>query len=221
MISIDTYETLSRDYGHLSSWALWDNSDIGNLDILKSENFDSIRTLLKPEIVLVALNVSALLPNESFANFHSANTEASKRPLEKLRNALGGTVASGAYITDIIKYRNIFDQNEKREIFEDSNSTSVQKALSDNSDLLNFNLKIFHQELKSLDVKNKVLIALGGAAEKYLKKYLEYLKKCGKADGDTAGHLAKIYHYSYRFKGFHELPKYKEHVEKELSELGL
>ena len=209
MINIDTYETLSRDYGHLSSWALWDNSDIGNLDILKSENFDSIRTLLKPEIVLVALNVSALLPDESFANFHSANTDASKKPLEKLRNALCGTVASGAYITDIIKFR-----NEKREIFEDSNSTSVQKTLTGNPDLLCFNLKIFDQELNSLKVKNKVLIALGGAAEKYLK---EYRKRCG----NTAGHLAKIYHYSYRFKGFHELPKYKEHVEKELSELEL
>ena len=68
--------------------------------------------------------------------------------MEKLRNALCGTVASGAYITDIIKFR-----NEKREIFEDSNSTSVQKTLSGNPDLLCFNLKIFDQELNSLKVK--------------------------------------------------------------------
>ena len=108
MISKEKYKTLSKRYGHLSSWALWDESDIGDLGILHPDNFDCIKSSLKPEIVLVALNVSASLPGESFANFHSANTEASKRPLEKLRNALDGTVARGAYITDIIKYRNIF-----------------------------------------------------------------------------------------------------------------
>ena len=208
MIAKKTFLEIRQRYGDLSSWALWSESDIGNTDILSPSNFEAIKSNLKPEIVLVGLNVSADISPCSFANFHEAEGR-SKTNLERLPSALRGTPAWGAYMTDIIKYK-----DKCKEKFINSDSKAVDDILKEDDELVRFNLKIFHKELNALNVENTVLIAIGVLAMKYLRRYRREF-------GDKSLRLEQILHYSHTRDGYHDSVKYVERVKSEIAELGL
>lgn len=163
---------VQKCYGHFSSWAVWDSDpkEISNIDMFDSANFDLIRSELKPEIVLVALNLSAPIGDQPFANFHKHATGSSAggsaSSIHKLRKALTGTVAYGGYLTDIIKYRNI-----ENDLFINAKSRDVVDKVDASPALLAHNLTWFHSELSDLETENKLIITLGGPANNYIKEY--------------------------------------------------
>ena len=134
------FEQIKEDYGHVSSWAIWDKCDIGNIDIFDIEKGDELLTRLKPHIVLVGLNLSGELEEgKKFSNFHGG-AGGSIYPLRKLRHALTDTPLEGAYMTDIIK------------CFPDPNSKNVSKVLKEYPEVLEENFRKFHKEICDLGV---------------------------------------------------------------------
>ena len=109
MLSKNAFKKIQKCYGHFSSWAVWDPKDISNVDMLDPVNFDLTSSKLKPEIVLVGLNLSAPIGDQPFANFHKyakgKQAGGSANIIHKLRKSLTSSPAYGGYLTDIIKYK--------------------------------------------------------------------------------------------------------------------
>ncbi len=94
------YTEINDKYGHYSSWAIYSDSEIFDLSILKKHNSYS---LVNPNVVFVGLNISQRL--ESLSNFHGT-TDSHYSSLEhasKIRDTFKGTRFYGGYMTDIIK----------------------------------------------------------------------------------------------------------------------
>ena len=78
-MKFELFNEITNKYGYWSSWAIWANvldtpkSNIGNLSIFDDRN--NI-TILKPNIILVGLNISRGAIKEPLANFHDKRSEA-------------------------------------------------------------------------------------------------------------------------------------------------
>lgn len=163
MISKNTYEQLKKEFGHLSSWAVWQEegdtpkSNTGDMSIFDSDN---LLDILNPNYVFVALNPAGTHGNDEqiskdyWVNFHSSYSGQNDF---KLRYALKGTKYWGAYITDIIK------------TVKEVHSENVSSYLKQNPNELEINVELFEKEISILDTK-PILIALGDKAYKILKK---------------------------------------------------
>jgi len=155
------FTDITKKYGYWSSWAIWaaaldtPKSNIGNLTIFEDKkNID----ILKPDIVLVGLNISRGAIKEPLANFHDKRPEATDF---KIRHALFETPIWGAYMTDLIKD---YDQKE---------SGKVIKHLRADQNLVLQNISIFEKELQDLQQENYLLIAFGRDVYSLLKKYFQ------------------------------------------------
>lgn len=106
----------------------------------------NLLSILNPNFVLVALNISRGDITTAFANFHDARPEATDF---KIRYAIKNTPLWGAYMTDIIKD------------FDEKISGKVVKYLKENIDLENENANFFLEEISDIGSQNPTLIAFG------------------------------------------------------------
>jgi len=153
MITREKFEFILKKYGHWASWAVWaeqepnkPKSKLGDLTILDPQKNKSLLEEINPNVVLVALNFSDGAVNYPLGNFHTDNPH---NTAFKLRYALKNTPLWGGYITDIIKD---YDQKE---------SAQVVSYLKANKSVVKKNVEIFREELKDLESKNPIIIALG------------------------------------------------------------
>ena len=189
---LETFLEIKNKYGDCGSWAMWrevdetPKSNIGDLTILDHTLNKNLLTQLKPEFVFVGLNFSTIENIAPFSNFHSPSSKAQDY---KIRFALKDTKFWGSYMTDIIKN------------FPEKQSNKMMETLNKNRDLEIKNINIFLQELETLNVINKQIIAFGGDSYKILKRNL----------GDKFN-IQKITHYAHFIN--------KENYRKELLNLS-
>ena len=183
MITRERFDSIKEKYGQYASWAVWAEPEP---DKPKS-NLEDItiidHTKVNPEIVLVAYNFSDHVFKNSLGNFHEDRPTGTAF---KLRYALKGTSLYGGYMTDIIKG------------LHETDSTKVKQYLKKNPEILKKNIDSFCQELVDLEVKNQILIALGGDVYDILSKNLQDYK------------ILKIPHYSSR--NLNSKEEYREKV---------
>jgi hypothetical protein len=170
------FSLLRKKYGHYASWAIWADegntptSNMENLDIFDIKKNPTIPNQLKPNIILVGLNISTKAIEIPLENFHGPNGGAFK-----IRYALKGTPFWGAYMTDIIKD------------FQEKSSGKMMNYLKTDKDFEEENVQTFRGELKDLEVDNPIIIAFGVDAHKILTRNLKEKHK-----------IIKIPHYSMR-----------------------
>lgn len=179
MIDKKNFDKLKKNYGTVSSWAIWapaynqyqPKSNIGDLSVFKDPNLlDKINT----GYVFVGLNASSThgdaKENLVWQNFHSGYVRGNDY---KLRYALDGTKYWGSYITDVIKH------------YPEVDSAKVSSYLRAHPEVVKENIADFEKELALLGDK-PVLVALGGKAYEILNTYL----------GDKYK-IVQIKHFSY------------------------
>ena len=161
MIDHAKFKEIKAKYGHYASWAVWADvgekpkDNIGDLTIFENVEKDGLLTQLKPEVVLVGLNISRGAVPFPLGNFHDGRPQSQDY---KIRYALKGTSLWGAYITDIIK-----DFDEKA-------SGKVMAYLRHDSGFERDNVNIFRQELIDLGARQPKIIAFGGNVFKVLAR---------------------------------------------------
>lgn len=181
MIASKQYETLKKEFGTVSSWAVWapvidsPKSGVGDLSVFESSD---LLNILNPNYVFVGLNCSGThIPKPGspsvriWGNFHS--TDNRRQHDYKLRYALKDTPFWGGYITDIIKHHAEVD------------SSKVSKFLSNHPEVVKENIALFEREIEILGTK-PVLVALGGKVFEILTSYV-----------DSKYEIVKVKHYSY------------------------
>lgn len=197
MITKSNYEYLKDTYGAYASWAVWTIPEIATskeqTEDLSMFNDKNICEKLNDKYVFVGLNASEQETTFSkWRSFHSDDTN--KQNDYKLRYALKDTKYWGGYITDIIKGLKL------------TKSEKVEKYIKDNPDYLQRCVQMFLDEIAHIS-ENPVLIAMGDATYKILKKIPE-LKKYK---------IIKIMHYAYRYDGYSHNPiKYRSKIEEQL-----
>ena len=164
MISQTKFEFIKSKYQYWSSWAVWASqgerpkSNVGDLSVLDPKNNPDLLSILNPNVVLVALNISRGDITRPFANFHDSRSEATDY---KIRYALNNTSLWGAYMTDIIKD------------FEEKMSGKVKSYLRENREFERVNVKFFIDELSDIGASNPTLIAFGNESFDILKRNLK------------------------------------------------
>lgn len=149
------FEKIKKLHGEYASWAIWSaqdekpKSNIGDLSLLDVNKNSKLLSLLKPNVVLVALNFSRGAVREPFANFHDSNPRGTDF---KIRYALQDTPYWGAYMTDIIKN------------YTEKHSQKLMSYLNKNKYFEKENVVKFLKELKDLEVSNPTIIAFGNDA---------------------------------------------------------
>lgn len=151
-LTSEKFEFIKSKYQFWSSWAVWADegdtpkSNIGDLSVLDPKMNSNLLSILNPNFVLVALNISRGDIKIPFANFHDARPEATDF---KIRYAIKNTPLWGAYMTDIIKD------------FDEKISGKVVKYLKENKNFENENANFFLKELSDIGSQNPTLIAFG------------------------------------------------------------
>lgn len=188
MIDQTKFEFIKKKYGHYASWAIWANEEKRPKDNMGVSIFDNIESnpdllnQLKPDIILVGLNISRGAIKVPLSNFHPSYPEAQDY---KTRFALKGSPFWGAYMTDIIKD---FDQKD---------SGKLMSYLRNNKPFEEKNIEIFREEIKNLGVDKPTIVAFGVATYKILDRNFKNEFK-----------IFKIPHYSH----YISKEKYREQV---------
>ena len=160
MLNQAKFDFLKNKYGHYASWAVWaeegekpkDNvGDLSALDI--NINIDLLKCL-KPNVILVGLNISRRI-EIPLANFHDSRPQAMDY---KIRFALKDSPFWGAYMTDIIKD------------FEQKSSGKMMNYLKTDKQFEEDNVKIFREEIYDLGNDNPTIVAFGGDAHVILNR---------------------------------------------------
>jgi hypothetical protein len=172
-ITLEKFTEIKNKYGSMSSWAIWkeqeDTIKSGISDISFFENpTDITLNILKPNIILVGLNISKHIP-QLFNNFHSDYTFSQDY---KIRYAIKNTMFYGAYMTDIIKD------------FEEKVAGNLMKYLNKNKIFEKDNIQKFEEELSFIGSFNPIIIAFGNDSYKILNRNLKKYK------------IYKVSHYS-------------------------
>jgi hypothetical protein len=187
----ERFDLVRQRHGGYASWAVWaapttagPKSNIADLSILDPVAHPETLPLLKPDVIMVGLNISNSGVSESFRNFHSSSPSANDF---KIRHAFTGTPYYGAYMTDVIK-----------------NVTMVSSAdlldyLRDRPTLVGSNIEAFRQEIRDLTSGRPTILAFGTAAHRLLAENLESIEY---------RILVRLTHYSHRI----EREKYRRAV---------
>lgn len=146
------YEELKKKYGSCSSWAIWNEKDQKDTNVIK-QNIKELNT----NYVFVGLNIASLLREPPWSNFHGGKHD------RKLMYACNDTKQlRGSYLTDIFK-------NLPR-----SKASEVKKYLKENPKFLEKNVASFKKEMDDIKVnKDTVFVVLGVNSSLVLK----YFKK--------------------------------------------
>lgn len=161
MITLEKFNLIKEKYGCYSSWAVWADegdkpkSNVCYLSVLDPIINNALFAQLKPDIVLVGLNISRPL-GENYINFHDSRPKANDY---KLRFALRGTNYYGAYITDVIKN------------LEETKSPKVMNQLNKDPELELKNINVFKEEMKFVCDKNPQIIAMGNSVWEILSRH--------------------------------------------------
>jgi hypothetical protein len=159
MIDRKRYELIRQKHGKHASWAIWATpaqkakSNMGDITIFNNE---SIIPQLRPNLLMVGLNLSRATPEEPFRNFHDSSPRAQDY---KIRHAFIGTEFYGAYMTDIIKD------------FEEKISGNVLQYLRSNKDFELQNVQLFEQEISDLKCSDPLIIAFGNITFDIMNKH--------------------------------------------------
>lgn len=186
----EQFKALTK-FGYYSSFAYWKSWNcVGDISFLIESNAVDFKT----DYVFVALN-PAEHPNVNsvlFKNFHS---DYAKQNDFKLCYALSGTKFWGSYITDLFKS------------FVLTRSEKLGDMLKKNPNLVEKDIKSLRYELEILGDKS-ILIAIGGDAERYLKKFFPDRK------------IVRITHYADNYhKNSASKEKYRELILGQLSKI--
>ena len=130
-MDLENWENLKKKHGKYASWAVWaeaSNKPKSNMGKMMLFNEKTVFSLLKPNVVMVGLNLSRFIHDEPFRNFHDPSPSAQDY---KIRFAFKDTEYFGAYMTDIIK--GVVEVDSK----------NIPKHLKKNPDVLEKSLKIF------------------------------------------------------------------------------
>ncbi len=188
MVNQKKFESIKKDHGGYASWAIWADEgerpkdNVGDLSIFDIGNYASFIQHLKPNIILVGLNISSRPIEGALGNFHDARPQSQDF---KIRYALKDTPFWGAYMTDIIKD------------FQQKSSGKMMSYLRNDKVFEEENVKTFRGEINDLGVNNPTIVAFGGDAHKVLNRNFK---------GEYAIH--KIPHYSM----YISKEKYREEV---------
>jgi len=188
MIDQTKFEFIKKNYGQYASWAIWAEAgvkpkdNVGDLSVFDIKKNTKLFQQLKPNIILVGLNISRGAMDVPLANFHDARSEAMDF---KIRYALIGSPFWGAYMTDIIKD---FDQKA---------SGKVMSFLRSNKSFEKENAQLFRKEINDLGSQNPTLIAFGNDVHTILTRNFPNEYK-----------IFKIPHYS----NYGSKEKYREEV---------
>ncbi len=155
------YLEIVKKYGDFASWAIWQDvglkpkSNVGDLTIFDHIKNPGLLGQLRPDIVMVGLNISRRI-ELTFGNFHDSRPQSQDY---KIRYAFKDTKFSGAYMTDIIKD------------FEQKMSGTVLKYIKSNKDFERQNILSFEQELTDLKSKDPLIIAFGNESFAILDRH--------------------------------------------------
>lgn len=196
------FENIKRKYGKVSSWAVWESPHEGKLasnmeidDLFDTEKNPNLLKQLQNNIIMVGLNFSRAtdkFPN--FHNFHSFKGDSVNQKTlwnaSKIRYAFHKTPYWGAYMTDILK--------------------NHIESKSENVSTLNLtdNLRIFRDELLTLQTKKPLIIAFGRKVYSLLSKNLRK---------EEYSRLIVVTHYSYYSDGCATHEGYRNKVLSQLS----
>jgi hypothetical protein len=142
------YDYIKINYGKVASWAIWNENDITDAEIIEKNIND-----LNPNIIMIGLNISGHLEH-NWQNFHSNHRGSHDRRLMK---AFNQNKFRGAYMTDFIK--NIAEPK----------SVLVNKYL--NSPYIEESRKKFEEELRDLGSTNPLIILFGSDNSKFVKSF--------------------------------------------------
>ena len=193
MIPQNQYELIKKKHGKYASWAVWaealdkPKSNMGDMAIFGD---NKVLPLLKPNVLMVGLNLSRFTISEPFRNFHDPSPSAQDY---KIRFAFKDTEYYGAYMTDIIK--GVVEVDSK----------NIPKHLKENPGVLVDSLKIFRQEIRDLGAVSPLILAFGRIAYDIIKENL-----CS----EEYGKLIRLTHYSHQIGK----EKYRETVLSEIAD---
>jgi flagellar biosynthesis regulator FlaF len=178
MIDGETFEFIRRKHCLVASWAVWGdfgdrpNENMGNLDVLDPEKNPALLDELKPNVIMIGLNVSREIEG-SFKNFHAPG------PVFKVRYAFRDTPYYGAYMTDLIKNHIEVD------------SGIVGETLKSKPEQIEESFREFRQEMADLKTDRPIIFAFGDRVHNLLSRHL---------DRSEYAHLIRLRHYSDRRK---------------------
>jgi hypothetical protein len=193
VISQNQYGLIREKHGKYASWAVWaeasdkPKSNMGDMAIFGD---NKVLPLLKPNVLMVGLNLSRFTISEPFRNFHDPSPSGQDY---KIRFAFRDTEYYGAYMTDIIK--GVVEVDSK----------NIPKHLKESPGVLAESLEIFRQELRDLGSVSPLILAFGRIAYDTIKENL-HSKEYGK--------LIRLTHYSHQIGK----EKYRETVLAEIKE---
>ena len=121
-------------------------SGIGDLSVLDPDQNPALLSMLRDNVVMLALNLSRERPR-TLGNFHDGKPESQDY---KIRYAFSGTPIYGAYMTDLIK----------REV--ELKSGNLMRQLKENPSRIDENVQILLEEFDDLGCAAPTLIAFGG-----------------------------------------------------------
>jgi len=177
MITRKHYEDIAKKHGAYASWAVWANEDekaksnIGDLSVFDLEKNPGLLNILNPNIIMVGLNFSRSIEDQTFVNFHDIRSIGQDY---KIRYAFRDTEFYGAYMTDIIKN------------YENNKANSVMAYVRKNKEFMLQNVEFFKEELRDLGCINPLIIAFGNDTYHLLHKYF-----------GEAYQIKKVLHYSH------------------------
>jgi hypothetical protein len=177
MLSQNQYGLIREKHGKYASWAVWakgsdkPKSKMGDMAIFDEK---LIIPLLRPNVLMVGLNLSRFTISEPFRNFHDPSPRAQDY---KLRFAFTNTEYYGAYMTDIIK--GVVEVDSK----------NIPKHLEANPGVLEQSLKIFREELCDLGATSPLILAFGRIAHEIIAKNLHH---------SEYAQLIRLTHYSHQ-----------------------
>jgi len=193
MLSQNQYELIREKHGKYASWAVWaeasdkPKSNMGDMTIFGD---NKVLPLLKPNVLMVGLNLSRFTISEPFRNFHDPSPNGQDY---KIRFAFRDTEYCGAYMTDIIK--GVVEVDSK----------NIPKHLKENPYVLAESLEIFKQELRDLGAVSPLILAFGRIAYYIIKENLSLVEY---------GKLIRLTHYSHQISK----EKYRETVLNEIAD---
>ena len=176
MITKSVFEMIKCKHGRYASWAVWGpqgatpKSGMADMTVFET---DAVLSVLKPNVVMLGLNLSKSIRLLPFGNFHAAESAQDY----KIRYAFKDSEYYGAYMTDIIK------------VLEEIDSRKVMNHLDAYPELLADSLGIFREEMRDLGNSRPLILAFGESAYRLAYKYLE-------PEGYSG--LVRLPHYSRR-----------------------
>ena len=192
MLTRSTFEMIKHKHGSYASWAVWGSigvtpkSGMGDLSVFES---DDLLPILKPNVVMLGLNLSKAIKLPPFGNFHAAGSAQDY----KTRYAFKDSEYYGAYMTDIIK------------VLEEMDSGKAMNFLTGHPELLAESLRIFREEMHDLANSRPAILAFGDCAYGLARKHLR---------STEYSLLVRLPHYSRRISQ----EAYKQLVFKRIAE---